>query len=277
MKKIQLIATDLDGTLLNSDLKVSRRNVLALQRMKEDGCKIVLCTGRPFKGMEHLIGQLGLNEYDFTVTYNGSLVQTCDGKHVLHQARISPLSFWQVSTFFKHFGVGVHAMTIDKIYTYNKEISPLTVRESYLGNLHLSVLEDTDRLTVPIIKLMAVGDPNKIDEALPLFRKIFSQEFSTNKSEAFYLEIMQKGDDKAVALQMLLDYLDFDSDKLLAFGNNVNDLAMLNLAGIGVAVSNAVSELKESSDYVTASNDDDGVAQFLEKYFIKSRKGKMLT
>lgn len=77
---------------------------------------------------------------------------------------------------------------------------------------------------------------------------------------------MQKNDNKAKALQLLLDELGLTADDLLAFGNNQNDLEMIKLAKVGVAVGNAVVELKEKSDYITESNDNDGVALFLEQY-----------
>ena len=135
-----------------------------------------------------------------------------------------------------------------------------------MGNLPLTVLADGDYVSDSIVKMMAVGEPEKLDEASQLIPNLFGDLFSLNKSEAFYLEIMQKNDNKAKALQLLLDELGLTADDLLAFGNNQNDLEMIKLAKIGVAVGNAVVELKEKSDYITESNDNDGVALFLEQY-----------
>lgn len=135
-----------------------------------------------------------------------------------------------------------------------------------MGNLPLTVLADGDYVSDSIVKMMAVGEPEKLDEASQLIPNLFGDLFSLNKSEAFYLEIMQKNDNKAKALQLLLDELGLTADDLLAFGNNQNDLEMIKLAKVGVAVGNAVVELKEKSDYITESNDNDGVALFLEQY-----------
>lgn len=272
MNNLKIIATDLDGTLLNSDLKLSKRNREALKRLKSQGVRIVLCTGRPFDGMKHLIGELGLSGDDYCISYNGSLVQSCDGKEVLHEASISADDFREIAAYFAGFGLGIHAMTRDKIYTYDKSIHSLTVRESYLGNLPITVLEAGDVVTEKIIKVMAVGNPEALEKAEQGFPQAISASFSLNKSEAFYLEIMQDGDNKARALKILLDKLNLSSEQLVAFGNNLNDLEMLNFAQVGVAVGNAVTELKEVSDVVTETNDHDGVAQFLEQYYVRKEE-----
>ncbi|CQR24178.1 hydrolase [Streptococcus varani] len=266
MNSIKMVATDLDGTLLNSQLELSKTNCTALENLKSRGIHVVLCTGRPFKGMQHLIDQIGLDDQDYTVSYNGSLVQSCDGKQILHQADLAPKSFARISHFFAQFGLGTHAMTMDKMYTYNYQVHPLTVRESYLGNLPLTVLNPKSYVSEPIIKIMAVGQKEDLDKAIQLFSSAFGDLFSINKSEDFYLEIMQKGDNKAKALKLLLDELQLGQENLLAFGNNLNDLELLKFARIGVAVGNAVPALKEESDYITESNDQDGVARFLQNY-----------
>lgn len=269
MNNLKIIATDLDGMLLNSDLKLSERNREVLKKLKSQGVRIVLCTGRPFDGMKHLIGELDLSGADYCVSYNGSLVQSCDGKEVLHEASISAYDFREIAAYFAGFGLGAHGMTRDKMYTYDKSIHPLTVRESYLGNLPITVLKDEDLVPEKIIKVMAVGNPEALEKAEQGFTKVTSASFSLNKSEAFYLEIMQDGDNKARALKILLDKLNLSSEQLMAFGNNLNDLEMLTFAQVGVAVGNAITELKEVSDFVTETNDHDGVAQFLEQYYVR--------
>ncbi len=83
---------------------------------------------------------------------------------------------------------------------------------------------------------------------------------------------MQDGDNKARALKILLNKFNLSSDHLMAFGNNLNDLEMLTFAQVGVAVGNAVTELKEVSDVVSETNDNDGIAQFLERYYVRKEE-----
>ncbi|HFI0166798.1 TPA: Cof-type HAD-IIB family hydrolase [Streptococcus suis] len=267
MNSLKIIASDLDGTLLNSQLQLSEANCHALRALKANGVHVVLCTGRPFNGIKHLIKYIGLDDMDYTVSYNGSLVQSCDGSKVLHQAKISNIDFLALSHYFNQFGLGLHAMSMNRMYTYNHQIHPLTVRESYLGNLPITVLVDTQVITDSIIKIMAVGEPKLLDKAIEGFYSQFSDKFSLNKSEDFYLEIMQKGDNKASALSLLLKELGISKENLIAFGNNLNDLEMIKFARIGVAVGNAVPALKEASDYITETNDRDGVALFLKSIY----------
>lgn len=99
----KIVATDLDGTLLNSQLMLSDKNRQALRQLKKEGVHVVLCTGRPFHGMSHLIAEIGLDEEDYTISYNGSLVQTCDGKSILRQANLSSTDFYHLSLFFARY------------------------------------------------------------------------------------------------------------------------------------------------------------------------------
>ncbi|WP_165211437.1 Cof-type HAD-IIB family hydrolase [Streptococcus tangpeifui] len=268
MSKIKIVATDLDGTLLNNQLLLSDRNCIALHQLKKKGIHVVLCSGRPFNGVKHLLTKIGLDGADYTISYNGSLIQTADGREVLHYAKLSPYDFQKLNELFTKFGLGLHAMTMDRMYSYNQEVHPLTIRESYLGKLPLTVLRTNIIVQKPIIKLMAVGDGQRIDQAMAQLPKEFADRFSFNKSEDFYLEIMQKGDNKAKALQILMERLGLSPEQLMAFGNNQNDLEMIRLAEVGVAVENAVPELKKVSNFLTESNDHDGVALFLERYDI---------
>ncbi|MBD3948552.1 HAD family phosphatase [Tuanshanicoccus lijuaniae] len=271
MKNIKMIATDLDGTLLDSNLLLSNKNKMILQKMMSLGIHIVPCSGRPFSGMEHIIKEIGLTKDDYCISYNGSLVQSCDGKNILHEAEISSKAFKEIYDFFSKFGLGVHAMTRDSLYTYDKHIHQLTVRESYLGKIPIKVLDKHNLVTEKIIKIMAVGESGDLNIAMESFANTSKNCFSLNKSEDYYLEIMQNGDNKAHALSILLDELNITSDEVMAFGNNLNDIDMINFAGVGVAVENAVFELKEVSDYITKSNNEDGVAQFLECFYLKKR------
>lgn len=85
------------------------------------------------------------------------------------------------------------------------------------------------------------------------------------KSEPFFLEIMPKGVDKGEALAKLAESLDIDQSETMAFGDQANDLSMIKWAGCGVAMGNAIDDLKDNAQYVTASNDDEGIAKALEK------------
>lgn len=267
MNRISAIALDLDGTTLNTDLKISSANKEAIFKAKKQGIKIILCTGRPFNGIKTIIQELELNkdaENCLVVTYNGALVQDCRDGCILYESQIPFHSFESISKFFKDTELGVHAMTIDKMYTYDKAINPYTIRESYLGNLPLQVIEETaDPLQKNIVKIMVVGE-QLYQYREPFFAR-YSEEFSLNQSESFYLEVMAKGMDKARGLEFALNHYQISKSELIAFGNNDNDISMIKLAKIGIAVDNGTNQLKKNCDMITLSNDNNGVAHALHK------------
>lgn len=266
MKKIKMLALDIDGTLLNSELKLSSKNKASIQKAQANGIKITLCTGRPFNGIRWLIDDLGLdNTQNEVVTYNGAVIQRYSDGKISYKSTISLGHFKQINSLANEIGLGIHAMGLNNMYTFNTSIHPLTVRESYLGNLPINVINpNIGQLPEEIIKLMVVGNPEKINHLIPELKTMFGEMFSITRSEDFYLEIMAKNQDKAQALKLVLEKNDYSTEELMAIGNNENDIRMIELARVGVAVENSIPQLKKVSNYITSSNDQNGVAHAIE-------------
>ncbi|SEL11780.1 hypothetical protein SAMN04488700_0479 [Carnobacterium iners] len=264
---IELIAIDLDGTLLNNNKTISPRVKDTLIKAKEKGIKVVICTGRPLPGVTDFLKELNLQEAgDYVITYNGALVQKADDGMAIAHHTMSFDDFLEVEAMSQK--IGVHCQTLDEkaIYTSNKDISNYTVRESTLVNMPIKYrsVEEMDSSLV-ISKMMMVDEPKILDAGIAQIPPVFYEKYTVLKSEPFYLEVLNKAASKGLALKDLSDILAIPKEKVMAIGDNENDRDMLVFAGVGVAMGNAVEGIKAISDYITDTNELDGVATVIEK------------
>ncbi|QIL45982.1 sugar-phosphatase [Vagococcus coleopterorum] len=265
---LKLVAIDIDGTLLNSKKEITDRTKKTLAKAKANGIKVVLCTGRPYAGVEPLLKELNLEEAgDYVATYNGSVVQKADTKEAIAELGLSHDDYISIESMARRVSVPVHALDNDNIYTANQNISPYTVHESVLTSLPIKY-RTTDQMSdnISIIKMMMIDQEEKLDLAISKLPKEFLADYTCVKSAPFYYEILNKKADKGFALKALGKHLNIDFKDMMAIGDNENDLAMIEFAGLGIAMGNAVPKLKAISDEETLSNDEDGVAAIIEKY-----------
>lgn len=264
---IELIAIDLDGTLLNNEKKINLKVKNTLAKAKEKGIKVVICTGRPLPGVVDYLKELNLEEAgDYVITYNGALVQKAhDGTTIAHHT-MSFEDFLEVEAMSQK--MNVHCQTLDEksIYTTNKDISPFTVRESSLVHMPIKYrsVEEMDPNLI-ISKMMMIDEPNVLDAGITQIPSTFYEKYTVLRSEPFYLEVLNKAASKGQALKDLADILSLPRESIMALGDNENDRDMIVFAGIGVAMGNATKEIKAISDYVTDTNELDGVATVIEK------------
>lgn len=263
---IELIAIDLDGTLLTPERKISSKVKETIKLAKTKGIKVVICTGRPLPGVNSILEALNLEEEgDYVITYNGALVQQShDGKAIAHHT-LSFEDFLKIEDMSRQ--VGSHCHTIDEkyIYTANKDISPYSVRESFLVNMPIRfrTVEEMDP-TIEISKMMMIDEPDVLDAAIAKFPKDFYDDYTVLKSEPFYLEVLNKSASKGQALKDLAQILSIPRENIMAIGDNENDIDMIEYAGVGVGMGNAIASVKEVSDYITDTNELDGVATAIE-------------
>ncbi len=268
---IRMIAIDIDGTLVNSERKITEKVKQTLMTAREKGVKIVLCTGRPFPGVEPELAELGLvTTQDYVITYNGSLVQNVGTKDTIFSAGLTNDDFLEINYMAQKLGVHLHTSSTDAIYTANRDISPYTVYESFLVHMPIKYRSADEMMADPvaIIKMMMIDEPEILDAAITQLPAEFRERYTVVKSAPFYLEILHQGASKGVALSHLANHLGLKADEVMAIGDNENDLTMIDYAGIGVAMANAIDEVKEAADVTTASNDEDGVALIVEQYVL---------
>lgn len=265
---VKLVAIDIDGTLLDSNRKISPKVKATLKKANDSGMYIVLCTGRPLPGVKEQLAELDLyGDNDYVITYNGSLVQATKSNEIISQYTLSYDDFLEIELMSRKVGAHLHTIDDRTIYTANRDIGKYTVHEAYLVDMPLRY-RAVDEMTpdMSIIKMMMIDEPEILDNAISQLPEEFTSKYTTVKSTDFYYEILNKEASKGNALAKLAEHLGISQAETMAIGDNENDLSMIEYAGIGVAMGNATESVKRAADVHTTSNDEDGVAEILLQY-----------
>lgn len=265
----KLIALDMDGTLLRKDKTISQRTFAALQAARQRGVKVVLSTGRPVMGIRNYLEYLGLNDDDeYAITFNGSAVQTGKSGHMLFQKFMTGEDLHKIYKLSQEHSLNIHAFDKDgRLIT--PKANQYTNIEAEINNIPVHI-EDFNNIkyTDKIIKVMIVDDPAKLDEFTKKIPKEYLSNYSIMRSASIFLEFLKPGINKSTGLSVLSENLNIPKEEIIAVGDADNDIAMIKFAGLGVAMGNAFPQVKEVADYITATNDEDGVAKVIEKFVL---------
>jgi len=264
--KYKIIALDIDGTLASSDHKILPETREALIAAQEKGLKVVLASGRPTPGMVHLAKALKLDEFGgFMLSYNGGRITNMKTGEVIHEVFLTPEEAHEIYDLAKENNVNIMAYDGEDIIT--EDYDEYIQLESDINAMPLKKTDDFKKAVVnQTIKTLTVGDPDHLSEVEKNYIKKFGDRFSICRSMPFFLEVMPQGINKAMSLGRLLNLLGMTPEDMVACGDGFNDIEMVKYAGFGVAMGNAIAEVKAASDYVTRSNDDNGIVDVIEKF-----------
>jgi hypothetical protein len=265
----KLIALDMDGTLLNSEKVISEENKQAIAKAREAGVTVVLASGRPLEGMQDKLDELNINsDKDFILYYNGSMVKNVGTNEIIHQQIIDGKSAKLVARKAKELGAYVHAFSqVHGLIT--PQHNPYTDIEANINGLEVTemcfdALEDDH----PVIKAMMVAEPSKLTEVIAALPKELRETFTVVQSAAYFLEFLNPSSNKGIGVAAIAEYLGIQPEEVICMGDAENDHHMLEFAGLGIAMENAMEETKKIADYITASNDNHGVARAIEKFVL---------
>lgn len=272
--KTQAIILDIDGTLLNDDKKISTKTKEALITAQQNGVKLILASGRPTTGMHLYAEQLEMEKYHgLLVSYNGAKVVDCQTKEELFNQALTVSEGKAVLEHMKNFEVKVMIDKDDYMYVndvfdcyvpYKGEEINIIQYESRGGNFKLCEKDDLAAfLDYRISKILTAGDPAYMQENYQAMMAPFKDSLNCVFTADFYFEFTAQGIDKAKALDTVLSPLGIHPENIIAFGDGHNDITMVEYAGTGIAMSNAVPELKAAASSVTLSNNEDGIAHVL--------------
>lgn len=263
---IRLIALDLDGTLTNDAKKITPHTLAALMKVQRQGVRLILASGRPPYGMSPLCHLLEMEKYGgLMLAYNGGHIEDCATGEVLVEIKLDETLLPELHQCQEESGMTLMTYYKDHIYTEHPD-DQYVMQSSRNNNMQVVGVEDFVRDTPkPINKCLMVGPPELVPEWEQRLQERFKGRMHILRSTPYFIELLPLGIDKGTALQQLMPQLGMTTDNLLAFGDSYNDIAMLQIAGIGVAMSNAEEKVKAAADYVTVSNNDDGVAIAMRK------------
>ena len=264
MTDYRLIAIDMDGTLLNNDLEISPRVMQAIREVEKRGTQVTICTGRMFASARPYAEQL---RFDVPIiTYNGALVKNSQTAEILYE-RVLPLDeAKQVVLKCRKYGFTLNLYINDELFV-EKITSQAQKYADKVGvrlNRVADFLELIDRGILGLNKMLAIGDEEKLNV---MRREIVAEgvELYITRSHYYFLEFLHKEATKGMGLKAVGENLGIKKDEIMAIGDNENDLEMFKYAGTAVVMGNARDEIKAYAGYVTSSNDDDGVAEAIEK------------
>ncbi|OBR66382.1 hydrolase [Paenibacillus oryzae] len=261
----KLIAIDVDDTLLRDDLTVSEGTKKAMEAAIAKGVTVTLATGRMFASAQKIAKQIELNVP--IITYQGALVKTLLDGQVLYERNVPTDAAAELYDYcLKH---GLHLQVYVNDVLYGTEDNDKIKAYSALSKIPYRIQEDYSALiTQPLNKLLIIDQPERLDQIALELQPLIGDRVHMTKSKAHYLEFMHKEGTKGHALQFMAEHLGCSMDETIAIGDAWNDREMIQAAGLGVAMANSVDSLKELADYVTLSNNEDGVRHVIEKFVL---------
>lgn len=271
MKKIELIATDLDGTLLTDDKRISKVNLKAINDAVDAGIYFVPSTGRALYTIPENV--LSLEGVKYVITSNGAAVTDLKSKEIIYKKQLDINTAQQVIEYGLDMGIMVEIFVNGRAYTLKKFMARLV--EYGVNPKFTDWMEDTRTVvnefeevlkngtTVENINMIYTDLSKRVETHSYLTRNL---EVEVTNSLGYNLEVGAKGCSKGEALEALAKKLNIDMGKVMCLGDNDNDRDMLRRAGISIAMANADNTLKENVTYVSKGNNEDGFAHAVYKY-----------
>ncbi len=267
--KYKILVLDIDGTVTNNKKEITRRTRDAIFQLAQKGVTIVIASGRPTYGIMPIARELELETHGgYILSYNGGKIMDCKTKKVIYEKTLPLHVISKIADLAKEHGCNLMSYDGDCVITTNPN-DPYIELESRINQLpvrQITSFSEYDNQNMN--KCIATADGDKLELVEPIFAKAF-QDLNVFRSEPFFLEIVPKGIDKAQSLGVLLEYLGLTKEEMVAMGDGFNDLSMIQYAGLGIAMANAQQVVKDHADFVTKSNEEDGVAYAIDRFFIE--------
>lgn len=268
--KHKLLVLDVDGTLLNDTQEISKRTLAALLKIQQMGVRIVLASGRPTYGLMPLVKALELSNYGgFIIPYNGCQIIKAQNGEIMFERQINPEMLPYLEKKARKNGFAIFTYRGDTIITSSLD-NKYIQHEALLNNLKILKEEEFSiAIDFSPCKCMLVSEDEEALIGLEQhWKKRLNGTLDTFRSEPYFLEVVPCGIDKANSLGVLLEQLGVAREEVIAIGDGVCDVTMLQLAGMGIAMGHSQDSVKACADYVTASNKEDGVALAVEKFIL---------
>ena len=269
----KLIAIDMDGTLLNSQNKISKRNIKALHRAIEEGVYVVLSTGRILKSALYYSKYIKLSNP--IVACNGAIVSFGDERNILYEKALERETAEKLIRLAEENHIYYHFYDMDTFYSRvldEEMVNHYKSSENNFGkqNINFKILENPLKILEEEPKIYKFVFVENEKYKLECFRNVLREIEGIDISSSWHnnVEVMNKGVSKGEGLKQLCKTLDVDTSQVVAIGDNENDISMFQVAGLAIAMENGDDIAKEYSHVITDINDEDGVAKAIEKYVL---------
>lgn len=272
-QQYEMLVLDIDGTLTNSRKEVSKATAKAVIDLQERGKTVVLASGRCFAGIRETAAEIDLEKYDsYILAFNGAAIMNSRTKELVYNVQLPADMIAPLYEAACQMDLGISVYHGEEIVT-GRRIDPYIKTDARACNMTIREVDNfPEFVDFPVNKCLLSGEPSKMEKILPELKERFSDRISVFRSDPCYIEMMPKNIDKAYSLGKLLDKLGLSKEKMVCVGDSYNDITMIEYAGLGVAMGNALDEVKKKANFVTDSNDEDGIVKVIEEYFTDDDK-----
>ncbi len=266
----KLLVLDVDGTLLTDEGKISKRTLTALRKVQQTGVTIVLASGRPLHGLLPIAEKLDLDKYGgYILAYNGAQIIDVPTKKVLLSQTIEQESIPFLEKEANKHGVAIFTYNDSEVLT-NDAKNPYILREAAINNMKVREVKPLASAVNfnPYKCILVNDDVQEIEQLEEEIKMRLDGVMNVFQTEPYFLEVVPKLIDKANALGVLLETFSIDAKQIIVIGNGKADYSMIQMAGLGVAMGNAIDSVKRCADVITKDNNEDGIALILEEYIL---------
>lgn len=263
--KYKLMAVDIDGTLLNDRNELTENTKNTIKQAVERGLIFTIASGRPIQGIEGLNKALNL-DVPF-ITYNGAMVVLGKSKKILYERKLSKDDAGDIIKLGEEYGTNIMVWKDGGLYV--PKINEKVEEYKLISGVEPILVENTEQLIENgVTKILWYDEVEKIEKYQREIVNHLSENVNFHPSRPYFLEFVDKDASKAIAMEKLGEYYGIERSEMIAVGDGYNDLSMIEYAGLGVAMANSPDEVKEKADYITLSNEEDGVAHVIYEFIL---------
>lgn len=267
--KYRFLVLDLDGTLTNNKKEITEHTRRVLIEAQERGVKIVLASGRPTYGIATIAEKLELKKYGgYILSYNGGEITNWQTGELMYENVLDEDVLPYLYQCAKENNFAIVTYQGKYVLTEHPD-DEYVLKEAILNVMETKKVDNfLESIDFPVAKCLIVGEGTRLAVLEKQMYEVLKDRMGVYRSEPYFLELVPKGIDKAQSLAVLLEKIGGTKEEMIAVGDGFNDLSMIQYAGLGVAMANAQEPVRQAADYITLSNEEDGVAAVVEKFMM---------
>ena len=265
--KYKLLVLDVDGTILNSERKITQRTVMTLRKVQSIGIKVALASGRPTYGLLPLAKAIDLGTYGgYIISYNGAQVISAQDGEILFARSIDPQMVPYLEKKAAKTGMTMAYYDGDEVVSTDTT-NPHVVDEAQMNGMKLRQVDQISMVVEdwPSEVMLFSDHEEELDSLENHMQRHLNGVMDTIHSNPYMLEVVGYQVGKSYAMSALMQLLGIGMEEVIAIGDGTADVNMIQMAGTGIAMANAVESVRRCADYITLSNDEDGAAVAIEK------------
>ncbi len=265
----KILVLDIDGTLTNSKKEITANTKQGIINIMERGHIVMLASGRPTPGMKRYADELELSKYGgYLLSFNGARIINCRTGEIVFQKLLNPNLIPMLHKFASEKDCGLVTYLGDTVILGTRTDEFLEL-EARINSMPIQKVDNfVDFVDFDVNKCLMTAPPERAAILEVELQELVGDQASVYRSEPFFIEIMPKGVDKASSLDRMLCTVGLKRENAICCGDGFNDMTMIEYAGVGVAMANAQEKVKEVADYITKSNDEDGIVTVIDNFIL---------